>query len=107
MIRHACPFVTPLDDDPPVIASERVGADCAFLPSGLQAGEYWVSVAGMVSPVTAGGIHTALRFLLDHFQTDWAFNLLLATQPVRAAASLVYFHRRGVVVRNSRKERRR
>ena len=99
--------------------------------------------AGMVSPVTAGGIHTALqfgarmghaiadflsgrgpdpgavaarsypkfrikrtlRFLFDHFQTDWAFNLLLATRPVREAASLVYFHRRGVVVRNSRRER--
>jgi len=90
--------------------------------------------AGMVSPVTAGGIHMALqfgarsghaiadflsgrgpdpvvvaartyprfrskrllRFLFDHFQTDWAFNVLLATRPVRAAASLVYFHRRGV-----------
>jgi digeranylgeranylglycerophospholipid reductase len=96
--------------------------------------------AGMVSPVTAGGIHTALhhglltghaiadflsgrgpdpvehlaqtyptfrlkrmlRFLFDHFQTDWAFNLLLATKPMREAASLVYFHRRGVVVDEGR-----
>jgi flavin-dependent dehydrogenase len=93
--------------------------------------------AGMVSPVTAGGIHMALRhglltghaiadflsgrgpdpverlaqtyptfrlkrllrFLFDLFQTDWAFNLLLATRPVREAASLVYFHRRGIVDR--------
>jgi digeranylgeranylglycerophospholipid reductase len=91
--------------------------------------------AGLVSPVTAGGIHTALkhgreagvavaeflggrredpaawlpatypsfrakralRFLFDHFQSDLAFNLLLATRPVRAAASLVYFHRRGLL----------
>lgn len=90
--------------------------------------------AGMVSPVTAGGIHTALhfgarsghaiadflagrgpdpgavasriypkfrikrtlRFLFDHFQADWVFNLLLATRPMREAASLVYFHRRAV-----------
>ncbi len=90
--------------------------------------------AGMVSPVTAGGIHTALkhglaagnavadflhgraedpsgwfvrsypkfrvkrllRILFDHFQTDLAFNWLLATWPVRAAASLVYFHHAGV-----------
>ena len=90
--------------------------------------------AGMVSPVTAGGIHLALkhglatghaiadflsgrradpavelhrtyprfrakrllRFLFDHFQSDLAFNLLLSTAPVRQAASLVYFHRRGV-----------
>ncbi len=90
--------------------------------------------AGMVSPVTAGGIHLALkhglasghaiadflsgrredpaaqlrpsyptfrakrvlRFLFDHFQSDLAFNLLLATRPVRRAASLVYFHRRGI-----------
>lgn len=90
--------------------------------------------AGMVSPVTAGGIHLALkhglaaghaiadflsgrrggsaaeltalyprfrakrllRFLFDHFQTDVAFNLLLATAPMRRAAGLIYFHRRGV-----------
>lgn len=90
--------------------------------------------AGMVSPVTAGGIHTALkhglaaghaiadylagrredpsgwfvdcyprfrakrvlRFLFDHFQSDAAFNLLLATRPLRAAAGLVYFHHKGV-----------
>lgn len=90
--------------------------------------------AGMVSPVTAGGIHLALkhglstghaiadflsgrrgaspgeltslyprfrakrllRFLFDHFQTDFAFNLLLATAPMRRAAGLIYFHRRGV-----------
>jgi digeranylgeranylglycerophospholipid reductase len=90
--------------------------------------------AGMVSPVTAGGIHTALkhglaaghavadflhgkaedpaswfvrsyptfrtkrllRFAFDHFQTDVAFNLLLATKPMRAAAGLIYFHHKGV-----------
>jgi len=89
--------------------------------------------AGIVSPVTAGGIHTALkhglaagnavadflhgkaedpsgrfarsyprfrmkrilRFLFDKFQSDLAFNCLLATWPVRAAASLVYFHHKG------------
>ena len=90
--------------------------------------------AGMVSPVTAGGIHTALkhglaagnaaadflhgraedpsgwfvrsypkfrvkrllRILFDHFQTDLAFNWLLATWPMRAAASIVYFHHAGM-----------
>lgn len=90
--------------------------------------------AGMVSPVTAGGIHTALkhglgagqaiadylrgrgpdpqlsfirsypafrmkrvlRYLFDHFQSDAAFNLALATKPMRLAASIVYFHHRGV-----------
>ncbi len=90
--------------------------------------------AGMVSPVTAGGIHTALkhglaaghaiadclngkrddpsgwfvnsypafrkkrllRFLFDHFQSDTLFNLLLGTTPMRRAASLVYFHHKGV-----------
>jgi flavin-dependent dehydrogenase len=90
--------------------------------------------AGMVSPVTAGGIHTALkhglaaghavadflhgraedpsasfvrsypkfrvkrllRFLFDRFQSDVAFDWLLATRPLRAAASIVYFHRKGV-----------
>lgn len=90
--------------------------------------------AGIVSPVTAGGIHTALkhglaagnavadflhgraedpsdwfvrsypkfrrkrllRFLFDHFQSDLAFNWLLATWPMRFAASVVYFHHKGV-----------
>ena len=37
-----------------------------------------------------------LRFLFDHFQTDLAFNLLLATRPMRAAAGLIYFHHKGV-----------
>jgi digeranylgeranylglycerophospholipid reductase len=88
----------------------------------------------MVSPVTAGGIHTALkhglaagraisdflngksddpsgwfvrsyprfrakrvlRFLFDHFQADWAFNLLLGTKPMRLAAGTIYFHQKGV-----------
>lgn len=90
--------------------------------------------AGMVSPVTAGGIHTALkhglaaghaiadflggkredpagwfvrsypafrtkrllRLLFDRFQSDLLFNRLLFTRPVRAAASVVYFHRKAV-----------
>jgi flavin-dependent dehydrogenase len=94
--------------------------------------------AGMVSPVTAGGIHTALkhglaaghaisnflngtatdpsegfvrsyprftakrvlRFLFDHLQSDVAFNLLLGTTPMRRAASIVYFHRKGVFDRS-------
>lgn len=99
--------------------------------------------AGMVSPVTAGGIHTALkhglaaghaissyldgkredpsgrfvdsypgfrmkrllRLLFDHFQSDAAFNLLLGTRAMRMAASVVYFHHKGVfepVKRNGR-----
>ena len=90
--------------------------------------------AGMVSPVTAGGIHTALkhglaagyavadflhgkaedpmkwfvrsyptfrlkrclRVLYDRFQSDTAFNLLLSTRAMRAAAGIVYFHHRGL-----------
>lgn len=90
--------------------------------------------AGMVSPLTAGGIHAALkhglaaghavadflegraadpagwfvdtypryrtkrllRLLFDHFQSDAAFNLLLASSPMRMAASIIYFHQRGV-----------
>lgn len=90
--------------------------------------------AGMVSPVTAGGIHTALkhglaaghaigdflhgkcedpsgwfvrsypkfrtkrvlRKLYDTFQSDVLFNVMLGTRPMRTAASIVYFHRKGV-----------
>jgi flavin-dependent dehydrogenase len=90
--------------------------------------------AGMVSPVTAGGIHTALkhgmaaghaiadflggkcedpcgwfvdsyprfrakrflRFVFDHFQSDFLFNLLLGTRAMRSAAGIVYFHHKGV-----------
>jgi flavin-dependent dehydrogenase len=87
--------------------------------------------AGMVSPVTAGGIHTALRhgraagvaiadfldgrkddparwlpdsyprfrlkrslrWTYDNFQNDAAFNLLLRSAAMRAAASVVFFHK--------------
>jgi digeranylgeranylglycerophospholipid reductase len=90
--------------------------------------------AGMVSPVTAGGIHNALkhglaaghaisdylagrredpslwfvksyprfrvkrllRFLFDRFQSDILFNAFLRTKALRAAASIVYFHHKGV-----------
>ena len=89
----------------------------------------------MVSPVTAGGIHTALRhgeqagvavarhlrgeagdpaawlpahypqfrtkrllrWLFDRFQSDWLFDAMLGTAPMRRAAELVYFHRKGGV----------
>ncbi|MFN3310665.1 MAG: NAD(P)/FAD-dependent oxidoreductase [Thermomonas sp.] len=88
--------------------------------------------AGIVSPVTAGGIHSAwehgwhvgeaiaahlrddgppaepaairaaprfrakrlLRWAFDHFQTDWPFDLLLHSAPLRWAAGQVYFHKR-------------
>jgi digeranylgeranylglycerophospholipid reductase len=100
--------------------------------------------AGMVSPVTAGGIHTALkhglsaghavaeflegkyedphqwfaasypkfrikrllRFLFDRFQSDVLFNVMLATGPMRMAASQVYFHRRGVMKPRARATKR-
>ena len=90
--------------------------------------------AGMVSPLTAGGIHTALkhghaagqaiadhlagrrpdpatwfvdsypqfrakrvvRYLFDSFQSDAVFNLCLGTKLMRTAASIVYFHHKGV-----------
>lgn len=99
---------------------------------------------GLVSPVTAGGSHTALthgfaaggaiagflagrsadpqrefintyprfrlkrllRFAFDRFQTDWAFNLALATAPMRWAASQVYFHRRVAVLESVEAARR-
>lgn len=89
--------------------------------------------AGIVSPVTAGGIHAAwahgesvgraiaahlheggpapervatdsaprfrtkraLRWLFDHLQCDWPFDLLLYSPPLRWAAGQVYFHKRG------------
>ncbi len=107
-----------------------------LLPHVARAGALLVGdAAGMVSPVTAGGIHTALRhgaqagegvaaflsgkkedpaqwligqypqfrtkrvlrWLFDHWQTDWMFNSLLSTSPMRRAAELIYFHRKGGV----------
>jgi len=37
-----------------------------------------------------------LRFLFDRFQSDILFNLLLHTKATRSAASIVYFHHKGV-----------
>lgn len=92
--------------------------------------------AGLVSPVTAGGIHSAwahgqtvgeaiavhllaggppperiahdsaprfrtkraLRWAFDRFQSDWPFDLLLHSAPLRWAAEQVYFHQRGQAV---------
>jgi digeranylgeranylglycerophospholipid reductase len=102
----------------------------AAAPRALLVGD----AAGLVSPVTAGGIHSALRhglaaghaiadflggrredpsgwfvrsyprfrtkralrFLFDHFQSDMLFNLLLGSKPMRMAASIIYFHHKGV-----------
>jgi flavin-dependent dehydrogenase len=99
--------------------------------------------AGIVSPVTAGGIHTALkhglaaghaiadyltgrcddpsvwftrsypayrlkrllRFAYDRFQSDALFDLLLSTRAVRAAASIVYFHHKGVFDAEAERQR--
>jgi len=36
----------------------------------------------------------ALRWLFDHAQMDWPFDLLLRTPPLRWAAGQVYFRRR-------------
>jgi hypothetical protein len=36
----------------------------------------------------------ALRWMFDHAQADWPFNLLLETAPLRWAAEQVYFRRR-------------
>ena len=118
-------------------ASVRAGLiPCGGLVKPLAASRVMLvgDAAGMVSPVTAGGIHMALkhgsaagqaiadylsgrkedpaawflrtyprfgvkralRFLFDHFQGDWLFNALLGTRAMRAAASIVYFHRKGV-----------
>jgi hypothetical protein len=41
-------------------------------------------------------VKRALRFLFDHLQSDWAFDLLLGSAPLRRVASEIYFHRRGV-----------
>ena len=37
-------------------------------------------------------VRRLLRFLFDHFQSDVAFNLLLATRLMRFAAGVVYCH---------------
>jgi hypothetical protein len=36
-----------------------------------------------------------LRWVFDHAQMDWPFDLLLRTPPLRWAAEQIYFHKRG------------
>jgi len=128
-------------------AGARLGLPAGLRPTGVRAGLIPCGgavaplagngailtgdAAGIVSPVTAGGIHSAwrhgeavgraiaahalhggpcpmraavaaaprfrakraLRWLFDHAQTDWPFDLLLDTPPLRWAARQVYFRR--------------
>ena len=37
-----------------------------------------------------------LRFLFDRFQSDVLFNLFLHTRAIRTAASIIYFHHKGM-----------
>lgn len=126
----------------------RLGLPAGAIPSGVRAGLIPCGgpvsplagdgviltgdAAGIVSPVTAGGIHSAwqhgevvgraiathrlhggpcpmriatqaaprfrtkraLRWLFDHAQMDWPFDLLLGTPPLCWAAEQVYFRTR-------------
>lgn len=133
-LAHASPCVQP-QGQPAAVRAGMIPCGgllaCVACERALLVGD----AAGMVSPVTAGGIHTALahgaaagraiaefvagrrpdpatwlpetyprfrakrvlRWLFDHFQSDWVFNQLLGTAAMRRAAELVYFHRKGGV----------
>lgn len=52
--------------------------------------------AGFVRTYPTFRLKRTLRFIFDHFQGDTAFNLLLATRVMRAAAGVIYFHHKGV-----------
>ena len=129
------PIVDVRDREPTSIRAGAIPCGGVVRPVATERALLVGDAAGMVSPVTAGGIHTALkhglsaghavaeflegkcedpqqwfpatypkfrakrllRFLFDHFQSDWIFNVLLASRPMRMAASQVYFHRRGVI----------
>jgi len=47
-------------------------------------------------------IERLLRSLVDHFQSDLLFNLLLSTKPMGTAAGIVYFHHKGVFAPHAR-----
>jgi digeranylgeranylglycerophospholipid reductase len=136
-LRHIAP-VFKLD------AAQACGARAGYIPVGgivrpvSKPGALLVGdAAGMVSPLTAGGIHTALqhgawagdavaahllhaapdpgvqavgqypafywkkkmRWLADRLPMNAVGNALIGTPPLRAAAQLIYFHRRGLLSR--------
>ena len=133
-LRHVGPRVgLPADVKPSAVRAGPIPCGGAVAP--LARGRVILTgdAAGIVSPVTAGGIHSAwehgwrvgeaiaghlrdggppparvatdaaptfrrkraLRWAFDRFQADWPFDLLLYSLPLRWAAELVYFHRRG------------
>jgi flavin-dependent dehydrogenase len=129
------PVVDVRDREPASIRAGAIPCGGVVRPVATERALLVGDAAGMVSPVTAGGIHTALkhgmaaghavaeflegkcedpsqwfaatypkfrtkrllRWLFDRFQSDWFFNLMLASRPVRMAASQVYFHRRSAM----------
>jgi len=134
-LEKIAPIVDVRNGEPASIRAGAIPCGGVVRPTATERALLVGDAAGMVSPVTAGGIHTALkhglaaghavaeflegkcedpcrwfpasypqfrvkrllRFLFDHFQSDWVFNLMLASRPMRMAASQVYFHRRGVL----------
>jgi digeranylgeranylglycerophospholipid reductase len=129
------PVVDVRDREPTSIRAGAIPCGGVVRPVATERALLVGDAAGMVSPVTAGGIHTALkhglaaghavaeflegkcedpaqwfsatypkfrgkrllRLLFDNFQSDLFFNLMLASRPMRMAASYVYFHRQGVI----------
>lgn len=138
LLERIAPIVDFRDRAPDAIRAGMIPCGGLVKPLATQRALLVGDAAGMVSPVTAGGIHTALkhglaaghavadylggkcedpsgwfvdsyprfgakralRFGFDHFQNDTAFNLLLSTRVMRRAASLVYFHHKGVFDRS-------
>lgn len=134
-LEKIAPIIDVRNGEPASIRAGAIPCGGVVRPTATERALLVGDAAGMVSPVTAGGIHTALkhglaaghavaeflegkcedpcrwfpatypqfrvkrllRFLFDHFQSDWVFNLMLASRPMRMAASQVYFHRRGVI----------
>jgi digeranylgeranylglycerophospholipid reductase len=134
LLEKIAPIADFRDRAPDAVRAGQIPCGGVVTPVAMTRALLLGDAAGMVSPLTAGGIHTALqhgaaaghaisdflagrsedpsrrfvasyprfrakralRWLFDRLQSDAAFNLLLATRPVREAASLVYFHRKGV-----------
>lgn len=134
MLEKVAPIFDFRNEPPAAVRSGLIPCGGVVSPTASKRVMLVGDAAGMVSPLTAGGIHTALkhglaaghavadylagktddpsewftksypsfrtkrwlRFLFDHFQSDWIFNAMIGTQFMRSAASIVYFHHKGV-----------
>lgn len=104
LARVACPGAMLVGDAAGMVSPATAGGIRTALEHGEQVGQAVVDFVAGRTEDPAGWLprhfprfrfKRFLRWLFEHTQSDWVFDQLVGTAPLRRTAELVYFHRKG------------